>query len=173
MGRSTAGNGRTPHRPERGFATRYGVFALELAVAISVVVCAAACSSSQDELDEFRALPESELFYPGSEVITTSSRESERTFKGGIRACYDVQLGSDASVEEIEVFYGEELSVRGWSRLLTTAAFRSTGEIDAEAWGKEGVVFRLSFRRRTGALAPSPELLDRYESIYEIRLFAE
>jgi hypothetical protein len=174
VSRFAAGTHSTLPRQERGLTIRRRVLALLLAVAIAAAALTAACSSSQDELEELRGLPEAELFYAGSEVLATSGRDGRRTIEGPQPAKYIVQLGSDARVEEIDAFYAQALPERGWTELVASVfAARGSTETDTDAWRKDGIIFRLSFRRLTGLQAPAADLLERYETIYEIRLFPE
>jgi hypothetical protein len=77
-------------------------------------------------------------------------------------------LGADASDEEVERFYAEELGARGWTEGGPGSGIRSTDELRARAWRKDDVVFRLAFpdpKQRS-----DPEPFSRYQTIYDARL---
>lgn len=80
-------------------------------------------------------------------------------------------LGVDASREDIERFYAEELASRGWSDGGGSSDIRTTGELSARAWHKNDVVFRLAFPNPQQQADPEP--FTQYETIFDARLIGK
>jgi hypothetical protein len=128
----------------------------------------AGCSPTYPRLDALRALPEATLAYPGSEEVAAGGSDGGMTIDGPQGAFSWRWLGADASDEEIERFYAEELGARGWTEGGPGSGIRSTGELRARAWRKGDVVFRLAFPDPEQRADPEP--FSRYQTIYDARL---
>lgn len=105
------------------------------------------------------------------------SGESDRPRRGGMTldgpqsALARRWVSGDASGEEIERFFAEELASRGWLDGGGSSGIRSTGEFGAQAWRKDHVVFRPAFPDLEQRADPEP--LSRYQTIYDARLIGK
>lgn len=133
---------------------------------ILLVVTLAACGGAGERLGTLRAMPESALAYPGSEEVAAGGSDGGMTIDGPQGAFSWRWLGADASDEEVERFYAEELGSRGWTG--GRESIRSTGEFRAREWQKGNVVFRLAFPDPEQRADPAP--FSRYQTIYDARL---
>jgi len=126
------------------------------------------CRATDGRLEELRALPEATLTYPGSEEVAEGGSAGGMTIDGPQVAFSWRLLGVDASDEEIEDFFAEELGSRGWVEGSGASGIRTTGELRARAWQKDAVLFRLAFR--DPAHQADPAHVSRYRTIYDARL---
>jgi hypothetical protein len=130
-------------------------------------------SAAPSSADTLRALPESSLIYPGSEVISSGGRNAANGIDGRVSAEAWQLLGVDADPAAIEAFYEAELTARGWKLdTHTSSGLLATGELTVAAWSKQGVIFRLGIRDPESWRA-DPELFARHESIYDARLIGD
>lgn len=156
--RNSMGEGRrSRHRPEIGV--------------VAVLVLLVGCGTPEERLDELRALPEADLAYPGSEEVNGGGREAEMTVSGPVSAATWMWFGVNATAEEIEDFYAEELSSRGWVDGGGSSGIRTTTELSAHAWHKGDVVFRLAFPDPKEHL--DQELFEQHQTVYDARLIGK
>lgn len=141
------------------------------ALAIVAVLLLVSCGVPTGRLDELRALPEGDLSYPGSEQVNSGGREAEMTVDGPLSAATWHWFGVDASAEEIEQFYADELTSRGWAEGGGSSGIPTTRELSARAWHKDDVVFRLAFPNPSDHV--DQELFERYQTVYDARLIGK
>ncbi len=144
---------------------------LVLAVALVMVLGAsvAGCGGKAKPLGgytlvDLRTLPEEQLFYPNSEVISRLEYAGGNTVEGPRAAFSGYELGSQASAAEIEAFYAQQLQALGWGPARPADVFTSTAEEQATGWRKGDLVFRLAILRKDDPRNP-PQLM-KYNTAY-------
>jgi hypothetical protein len=120
-----------------------------------------------------RSLPEAELTYPGSELISSGGGNAKQTIDGRQSAFTWRFLGVNASPDAIQEFYERELAAGGWQvDVHTTSGLRPVEEVKTTAWSKGGVIFRLGIRD-PNYWGADPGLFARYQSLYDARLIGD
>lgn len=115
-----------------------------VALIVCLVAALAACGPDVSEVEELRALPEGQLTYPGSEEVDWGGDISRGSITGPQPAFAWRLLGTNASSEDLFVWYAAELEADGWVTGGGSSALAATGELDATAWERDGLKFRLS-----------------------------
>ena len=144
--------------------------------AVVVIVAATllwtACSEAPPSgLDELRAMPESALAPPSSESLAKGGGNASQGIDGPIPAEAWNILGTNLSIPKIEDFYAGELASRGWVAGGGESGITGTHEIEARAWHRDGLVFRLGFWKLEEWRQGHKVGLD-YPTIFEVRLIA-
>jgi hypothetical protein len=93
------------------------------------------------------------------------------TVSGPLSAATWRWFGADASAEEVEQFYAEELASRGWADGGGSSGIPTTGELTARAWHKGDVVFRLAFPDPRDHVDKDP--FEQYPTVYDARLIGK
>lgn len=105
-------------------------------------------------LTQLKALPETNLFYPDSEIVVRLGREDMGLFAGRNPSYTGYDLATNASEDEILAFYTRELHGHGWQALGGLYSTSSTAERIARSWRKGDRIFRFAIKeekRSTGA----------------------
>ena len=147
--------------------------ALGMLAAALLVASTAGCFSRADDgssLAALRAMPEDRLFYPGSVQLGDHSRRRRHTFEGEFGAASGHRLGSQDAATKIEAWYEQKLRQRGWAPGGPADDIPATSELTARAWQKGAVIFRFSVRLKDHPLSPPRDVVEKYETIYDITL---
>ena len=139
------------------------------AAAIYGALSALAIGQPPTQMEVLRLLPEADLLYPGSEVISRGGNDERWMWGGTLTAVTWQYVGVNASPAEIEAWYEAELTSRGWVDGGGSSAIPTTNELWVRAWERNGITFRLGVRDPHGARA-RPEQFERYETVYDVRL---
>ena len=119
--------------------------------------------SGKATLAQLQQLPETNLFFPDSVVLTPLG------YNGDFRnpTTWGYQLAVQASEDDVLAFYRQQLIVRGWIELVDSALnARGTSEVQAQIWYKGGLVFRYAEKDQTHpTVGQSP-----YRTVYQINV---
>lgn len=136
-------------------------------VAVLVVSVAALglLFSREPARDGLGGYAEASLYYPGSVLLRTGHHASTseavaQTWK---------QLGSDASLLDIQAYYEHELAGRGWVPGGGSSGILGTSERGICVWHNDKVVIRLSFWKPQKWRARYPAD-PSYRTVYELAL---
>lgn len=135
---------------------------------VALIATVAGCGDSGKPLDELRAMPEVALEYPGSEEVNSGGGEGRMTLDGPQSAFAWRWLGTEATYEDVERFYAEELASRGWSDGGGSSGIRTTSEFSARAWHKDDAMFRLAFLDPEAFADQEP--FSRHQTVYDARV---
>jgi hypothetical protein len=114
--------------------------------------------------------PEYQLRYPAAVLIGEGGKDAENGPFFYSRAMAGAVLGTDDSEEQVVAFYERELAARGW-QLSDRDTVGTTAELNAYAWRKGSVVFRLAFLRKNDPR--NPPAGDQYATPFDFRLSAD
>jgi hypothetical protein len=116
------------------------------------------------------ALPEAQLYYPGSVVLAQGGRDYEWGLWGSNPAITDTVLGANVDPKEIKVFYNRELSARGW-RASNVDIVVGTNEFTGAAYRKGRMAIQVSVLRPD--YPGNPPAIKSYTAGYRITLIAD
>jgi hypothetical protein len=145
---------------------------LEVTILIALISPTPGCAQSGSR-DELRAMPEATLTFPGSEELEHGGGDAETTLVGPQSAFAWRWLGVNASPDEIERFYAEELAANGWTEGGGSSGAPMTTEFNARAWHKGDVVFRLGFPDPEQRSDAAREWFAAYQTVYDARLIGK
>jgi len=134
---------------------------------LGTLIAVAGCAEPGDGTRELlEALPEASLTYPAAELLMDGGRDAEATIDGPMPAVAWRIFGSHAQPQEIHEFFESELTSTGWSEVT---GIRTTTELDAWRWEKDGNTFRL------GIMDPDQwharlEGSEAFPTIFDVRL---
>ena len=95
---------------------------------------------------QLQQLPELNLFYPGSVVLSPFGYQGD--FRNGASAGYE--LAVQASPNDVLAFYRQQLPPLGWVELINSSLnARGTSEVRAQTWYKGGVFFHYAEKDQT------------------------
>lgn len=121
-------------------------------------------------LAQLQVLPETNLFYPNSEIVVRLGRQDGGIFAGRNPSNAGYELGANESQEDLLIFYTQELQARGWQPLGGLYSTSSTAEQIARSWQKDDRIFRFAVREKDNPLGPPPDIAARYSTIYTIQI---
>ncbi|HEY8600553.1 MAG TPA: hypothetical protein VIL85_19110 [Thermomicrobiales bacterium] len=116
------------------------------------------------------ALPEGQLYYPGSIVLGQSGKDYEWGLWGSNPATAGALLGTNADPNEILWFYDRELFARGW-RDSNTDSVVGTNEFTGAAYRKGRMAIQVSVLRPD--YPGNPPAIKSYTAGYRITLIAD
>jgi hypothetical protein len=119
--------------------------------------------------------PESQLLYPGSEILDKREHEPALTMEGEVSASVGYLLGSADTAALVEDFYAGQLATLGWrppdDNEARTRGIRTTAELMARAWRKGDLVFRLGIIDQSHPAAEGPA--EGFETVFRIDVIAK
>ena len=135
------------------------------AVAVMLVVVFVLVLGDPQRQPSFSDIPEASRFYPGSVILrsgghaATSESEAERW----------TQLGSYASVAEIQAFYERQMAQAPWVSGGGSSGVPGTNERQVCAWHNGTVILRLGFWRlsRWQRQYPNDQI---FPTVYDVRV---
>ncbi len=116
------------------------------------------------------ALPEGQLYYPGSVVLGQSGKDYEWGLWGSNPATAGALLGTNADPNEILWFYDRELFARGW-RDSNTDSVVGTNEFTGAAYRKGRMAIQVSVMRPD--YPGNPSVIKPYKAPYRITIIAD
>ena len=119
---------------------------------------------------QLRQYPEYSLRYPGATLLGEGGVDGENGPFFYTRATAGAVMGSNDSPEQILAFYERELPARGW-QLSNVDTAVSTADLDAYAWRKGSVIFRIAFLRKNDPRNPAAG--DQYATPFDFTLIAD
>jgi hypothetical protein len=142
-----------------------------LTLVAAVVAILVGCTAQPSPPDLWKQ-PESELIFPGSEILAKREREPQSPIQGGRSGSVGYLLGSDGGASAIEDFYAAELLTLGWQPPIDKEAgvrgIRTTAELFARSWRKGDLVFRLGILDKSHPAAEGPS--EGFETVFRIDL---
>lgn len=143
-----------------------------MVVVVAATLLWTACSEAPPSgLGELRAMPESALAPPSSESLAKGGEVRAAVSTDLFPPKPGTSLGRISSIPKIEDFYAGELASRGWAAGGGESGITGTHEIEARAWHRDGLIFRLGFWRVEEWRQGHKVGLD-YPTIFEVRLIA-
>jgi hypothetical protein len=100
--------------------------------------------SAEQEVEHLRGMPEAQLAYPGSEEVARGGDGTTETVTGTSGAFAWRTLRTDATVDELFEWFATRLESDGWVVSGGSSGIRGTGELQATAWERDGLIVRLS-----------------------------
>lgn len=150
--------------------SEYFLRSAALILAATVVAALAACGPDLSEIETLRAMPEAQLTYPGSEEVSRGGDVSRASITGRQPAFACRVVGTEATPDELFAWYAESLEAEGWVTGGSSSRAAATGELDATAWERNGLIFRLSVLDPDGTL---PEVQADWAYLYRTSIIVD
>jgi hypothetical protein len=161
-------------KQKRGGYVKGGIL-LGAALAIAVGCTTQSPSASPVTVLGLWSEPESQLLYPGSEVLDKREHEAGLTMEDEVSASVGYLLGSADDAALVEDFYASQLTTSGWrlpdDNEARSRGIRTTAELMARAWRKGDLVFRLGILDKSHPAAEGPS--EGFETVFRIDLIAK